>query len=150
MPVYVSRRAPQSAPLKASQVQSLAQKMLKALDRTESELSILLCDDAQIHELNLEHRSKDKATDVLSFPQIEFDAPEQPKESHPQLLLGDVVISIDTAERQAKSRKRPLIEEVRFLLAHGLLHLLGYDHMTPPEKKQMTQRTKELVKAAPL
>lgn len=150
MPVYVSRRAPKSAPLKPAQVKRLAQKMLEALNRTESELSILLCNDAAIHQLNWEHRSKDKATDVLSFPQIEFDAPESPRESHPQPLLGDVVISIDTAERQANSRKRPLLEEVRFLLAHGILHLLGYDHMTPVEKKQMTKRTKELVQAAPL
>ena len=63
-------------------------------------------------------------------------------------MLGDVVISLDTAERQARGRSRPLLEEVRFLLAHGVLHLLGYDHMNAAEKKVMTKRTRQLVKAA--
>jgi probable rRNA maturation factor len=65
-------------------------------------------------------------------------------------ILGDVVISLDTAERQAVSRRRPLIEEVRFLLAHGLLHLVGYDHGNPAEKKRMASVTRRLVRAAPL
>jgi probable rRNA maturation factor len=73
-----------------------------------------------------------------------------PKKGQHLTLLGDVVISIDTAVRQATSRKRPLIEEVRFLLAHGILHLLGHDHMTKDEKIVMSRRTRELVRAAPL
>lgn len=148
MPVYVSRRAPQSSPLPGLQVRRLAEKMLASMDLADAELSILLCDDAKIRELNQQHRNKDKATDVLSFPQLEFAEPEVPLNHAPIELLGDIVISIDTAERQAKSRKRPLLDEVRFLLAHGLLHLLGHDHMEKEEKLHMTKRTRQLVKSA--
>jgi probable rRNA maturation factor len=123
--------------------------MLAALELSASELSILLTDDPGIHTLNLAHRGKDKPTDVLSFPQNEFRAPLVPKKrGTPLLLLGDVVISLDTAERQAKGRKRVLLEEIRFLLAHGILHLLGFDHGTPDEKKLMTAKTRWLVKAS--
>lgn len=146
MPVFVTRKAPGSAPLKSSVVRNMANLMLATLKLEESELSILLCGDELIHTLNLEHRGKDKPTDVLSFPQSEFQRPERPKKGSSLKLLGDVVISLDTAQRQADSRKRPLEDEVRFLLAHGILHLLGYDHATPEEKLIMTKRTRELVK----
>jgi probable rRNA maturation factor len=128
----------------------LAEQMLEHLGVADSELSILLCDDSVIQTINLEHRQKDKPTDVLSFPQAEFVRPEVLQEGHDLGMLGDVVISLDTAERQARGRRRPLLEEVRFLLAHGVLHLLGYDHMTPAEKSLMTKRTRQLVKAAAL
>ena len=150
MAIYVSRRAPQSVPLKSTVVKRLAAQMLSKLELDESELSILICDDSVIHQLNLKHREKDKPTDVLSFPQAEFLAPEQVAPGHHLMLLGDVVISIDTAHRQAAGRGRPLIEEVRFLLAHGILHLVGYDHATPAEKTEMTKRTRQLVRAAAL
>lgn len=115
--------------------------MLAALGLAEAELSVLLTDDSLIKQLNAEHRHKDRATDVLAF---ELDAPdhEEPR------LLGDVVISLDTASRQAQSRKRPLLAEVRFLLAHGLLHLCGYDHATPAQKREMDAWTRRLVRAA--
>jgi probable rRNA maturation factor len=72
---------------------------------------------------------------VLSFPQNEFDGPLLPKPGSNLDLLGDVVVSLDTAERQAFGRRRSLFEEVRFLLAHGVLHLLGYDHMTSERRR---------------
>jgi probable rRNA maturation factor len=122
----------------------MAEHMLSALDLGQAELSILLTDDAGIRVLNREHRQKDKPTDVLSFPLDEVPGPEDIR------LLGDVVISIDTAERQAQSRKRDLLHEVRFLLAHGILHLLGYDHGTRAEKKRMDAACRRLVRAAPL
>jgi probable rRNA maturation factor len=150
MPVFVSRRAPRSPRLEARVVRRLAEHMLRDLGVVDSELSILLCDDLVIHTLNLEHRNKDKPTDVLSFPQAEFLRPEVVKPGNQLDMLGDVVISLDTAQRQAQGRRRPLLEEVRFLLAHGVLHLLGYDHMTQAEKAVMTKRTRQLVKAAPL
>ncbi len=148
MPVFVTRRAPRSAPLKSEVVRRMAERMLRHLSLDESELSILLCDDSQIRSINAEHRDKDKPTDVLSFPQAEFSKPEVLRKGHDLRLLGDVVISIDTAERQARGRKRPLVDEVRFLLAHGILHLYGYDHATSEEKAVMTKRTRELVVAA--
>lgn len=132
------------------EVRRLAVSMLGTLGLENSELSISLVNDAIIQEINLEHRGKDKPTDVLSFPQNEFVRPEVPRRGSNLAILGDVVISLDTAERQARGRKRPLVDEVRFLLAHGVLHLLGYDHMTPPDKKQMTQKTRELVRRAAL
>lgn len=119
--------------------------MLSALELDAAELSVLLTDDSTIHALNREHRHKDRPTDVLAFPIDEHEAPrEGPR------ILGDVVISLDTAARQASSRKRPLVEEVRFLLAHGLLHLVGYDHDTPEKKRVMTAQTRRLVRSAPL
>jgi len=123
--------------------------MLRELDLERAELSILLTDDDRIRELNRMHRDKDKPTDVLAFPQdiTSLDQPI-PEGGGTGLVLGDVVISLDTAARQAASRKRSLLEEVRFLLAHGLLHLVGYDHATPEEKRQMTRATRRLVRAA--
>ena len=121
--------------------------MLAYLDLSTSELSILLTDDAGIKVINREHRAKDKPTDVLSFPQCEFTGPLAPRPGHDLSVLGDVIISLDTAQRQADQRKRPLLEEVRFLLAHGVLHLLGYDHMEAEEKRQMTAMTRRLVAA---
>ncbi len=119
--------------------------MLASLGLEDAELSVLLTDDRQIQVLNREHRNKDKPTDVLSFP-----LDEDPSSSDSPRLLGDVVISLDTAERQARGRGRPLLEEVRFLLAHGLLHLLGHDHGEPEEKRVMVAATRRLVRAAPL
>lgn len=122
--------------------------MLRHLNLEASELSILLCDDGEIQSINAEHREKDKPTDVLSFPQAEFVRPQVPRKGQNLALLGDVVVSLDTAERQAKGRKRPIEEEVRFLLAHGILHLYGYDHATKEEKALMTKKTRELVRAS--
>ena len=82
MPVFVSRRARQSPALEPRRVRALCQKMLAELELDEAELSVLLTDDAHIHELNLAHRGKDKPTDVLSFPQ-DLDDPKNPKK------LGD-------------------------------------------------------------
>ena len=124
--------------------------MLTKLGLSGSELSVLLCDDLLIRRLNREHRSKDKATDVLSFPQANFRAPEVAGAGESLALLGDVVISLDTAQRQADARSRTLIEEVRFLLAHGVLHLVGHDHQNPIDKRRMGLRTAQLVRAAPL
>lgn len=148
--ILVRRQAPGSARLSKNEVRSLAASMLEALGLGDSELSILLTNDRLIHEINRDHRGKDKPTDVLSFPQSEFSAPLRPKRGFRLDVLGDVVISLDTAERAALARKRSLREEVRFLLAHGILHLVGYDHATPVEKQVMTKRTRELVRAAPL
>lgn len=105
---------------------------LKALKLTDKRLecSVMLCDDDFIAELNKTTRGKDKPTDVLSFPQYE---PKELKKalSDPTVQaipLGDIVISVQTAIRQAKEHDVSLDDELRRLLVHGLLHLLGYDH----------------------
>jgi probable rRNA maturation factor len=115
--------------------------MLAELSLAEAELSVLLTNDAGIQALNREHRDEDKPTDVLAFPIDEELASGQ-------RLLGDIVISLDTAARQAASRRRELLCELRLLLAHGLLHLIGYDHGTPVEKRRMVALTRRLVRAA--
>jgi probable rRNA maturation factor len=119
--------------------------MLDELELAHAELSVLLTNDARIHALNLQHRQKDKPTDVLSFPLDEGGGADGTVSG--TRVLGDVVISLDTAARQARGRKRELLPEVRFLLAHGLLHLLGYDHGDPAEKREMDAMTRRLVRA---
>jgi probable rRNA maturation factor len=119
--------------------------MLVELELAHAELSVLLTNDAEIHALNLQHREKDKPTDVLSFPLDEGGGADGTVSG--TRVLGDVVISLDTAARQARGRKRELLPEVRFLLAHGLLHLLGYDHGDPSEKRVMDAMTRRLVRA---
>lgn len=120
--------------------------MLRTLALENSELSVLLTDDPTIHVLNREHRGKDRPTDVLSFP---LDEHEEDASAGGR-LLGDVVISLDTAARQAAGRKRELLAEVRFLLAHGILHLIGHDHLRPAQKQRMDAMTRHLVRHAPL
>jgi probable rRNA maturation factor len=142
----VQKRAPKAPAIEVRQVRVLGDRMLDALGLDRAELSVLLTDDAHIHELNREHLGEDRPTDVLAFPQDALDR-EAPVGER---LLGDVVISLPTAERQARGRRRPLLEEVRFLLAHGLLHLVGYDHATTKEKREMTAMTRRLVRAAPV
>lgn len=150
MPALVRRNARHAPALAASQVRVIASRMLADLGLRDAELSVLLTDDATIRELNREWRKKDKPTDVLAFPIDERAA----REAHDRqsggrdLVLGDVVISLDTALRQARARKRELFEEVRFLLAHGLLHLIAFDHATPDEKREMSALTRRLVRAA--
>ena len=102
----------------------LASRILNDLANPESELSILITDDNEIHNLNRDYRGKDRPTDVLSFPQMEG---ENILESFPP-ILGDVVISLETAVDQADSMGCTLQEEMSRLLIHGTLHLLGYDH----------------------
>lgn len=116
--------------------------MLEALGLPDAELSILLCDDATIRELNRQYRKKDRATDVLAFPMHDGSGPQTTP-----ALLGDVVISLPMARRQAAERDRPIVHEVTFLLAHGLLHLLGHDHASKREEREMTARTEALMAA---
>jgi probable rRNA maturation factor len=121
--------------------------MLSALDLGAAELSIALTDDREIHELNRVFRRRDRPTDVLAFAMREGAAtggrPQQAQE-----LLGDVVVSVETARRQAARRGRTLEAEVRVLLAHGLLHLVGYDHETKKTARAMGAKTRELCRAA--
>jgi probable rRNA maturation factor len=94
---------------------------LDALGRRSAELSVLLCDDRFIRDLNLRFRGIDAPTDVLSFEQDRRTVGHGP-------VLGDVVISLDTARRQARGRSVPESAELRELLLHGILHLLGREH----------------------
>ena len=93
------------------------------------EVSLTLCDDEYIKDLNTEYRGKNKSTDVLSFPMFDFDTPET------MTLLGDIVISVPTAKRQAEEYGHSELREFVFLCVHSSLHLLGYDHETSEEDR---------------
>ncbi len=131
-----------------------ADKMLAALRLTGAELSVALVDDATIHALNKDYRHKDKPTDVLAFAMEEGEPTPAVKRGKgdppPVRVLGDVIVSIDTAAKQARQRRRPLLDELTMLLAHGLLHLLGYDHQNDAEEQEMVAKTRELESAATL
>ena len=104
-----------SAP-SASQVRAWIRRLLLETRAKRAFLSVLLCGDSRMRSLNREWRGTDLPTDVLSFPSGERD------------FLGDIVIDVPYAARQARRRGHTLAREVQILLAHGLLHLLGYDH----------------------
>ena len=109
-----------------------AAAFLSILDLRDVELSVLLTDDATIRVLNREWRRKDRPTDVLSFP-----AGEPPPGGTGPRHLGDVILSLDTARRQARAHRRPLGDELDLYLAHGLLHLLGHDHHRRGDAQRM-------------
>lgn len=115
-----------------------ARKLLNALGCEERELSILVTDDREIQQLNNDYRGKDKPTDVLSFSLDEGEF-----SLYSQGHLGDIVISQETAVRQALEYEVSLMEEMQRLLIHGLLHLLGYDHENVPEEEVKRMEAKE-------
>lgn len=92
-------------------------------------VTLVLCDDATIHKMNLADRGENYATDVLSYPTMEPDDVDMPEIDH----LGDVFISLDTAEKQAVRHNHDLESEVLTLAAHGITHLRGFDHTTEEE-----------------
>ncbi len=115
----------------AARLRRRAGEFLLALGRVDAELSVVLTTDGRIRGLNRTWRGKDRATDVLSFP-----ISEPPGVGR---LLGDVVISMDTAARRAKADGRPLSAELDRYLAHGVLHLLGYDHERARDARVMAE-----------
>ena len=122
----------------------------------EAEVNVLITDNEDIRQINNEYRNIDTPTDVLSFPMIEYERPsdfEFLEESgddcfHPdtgELLLGDIVISIDKVEEQAEKYGHSQTRELAFLVAHSMLHLCGYDHMEEEERKIMERKQEEIL-----
>lgn len=125
-------------------MKSLARRLLQTENCSDAtEVSILLTDDKQIAELNRTYREIEGPTDVLSFSQIEGE--DEFADEAEESLLGDIVISVETAQRQAQERGHSLDDEMDTLLAHGLLHLLGYDHAEPDEADRMFALQNELL-----
>lgn len=117
-------------------LKKIARVVLKKLELPKDcELSISFIDDTKMRELNLSYRSIDRTTDVLSFPQSE--GPDF-------TLLGDIIISLETARRHSKSYGITLHEELKKLIIHGILHLLGHDHKKKKETLIMREKEKEL------
>ncbi len=126
--------------ISAREIKRRMRVMMRQRQIDKREISIVITDDKSIHKLNKEYRHKDKPTDVLSFSLQEGEFIE-----HARGALGDIVVSLETAARQARENQRTLLEEVTFLLAHGLLHLLGYDHQTDKEERTMNRETETLL-----
>ena len=146
------RVASASARRYSSTLRKDAVRLLSAMGLGRCELSIIIVDDTTIQGLNREFRGKDSPTDVLSFSQveeIEAAAPNPDKVPNaPQTILGDVVISIDTALAQASKYGVTRAARLRTLLIHGVLHLVGYDHeRSPADARLMFARERELTSA---
>lgn len=109
------------------------------------EIALRLTDDKEIQKLNAQYRQQDKPTDVLAFAALEVDSP-LPALDIP-LYLGDIVVSIDTARKQAEQQNHPLSTELAWLSAHGLLHLLGWDHPDDESLSRMLEQQVILLKS---
>ena len=123
----------------------------------ECEVSVTLVDNDEMHDINLSERGIDSPTDVLSFPMLDFDKPGDLSyvEKYPQdyfnpetkeMLLGDIVISLDKVESQAIEYGHSAKREIAFLTAHSMLHLFGYDHMEEKDRLVMEELQEEILK----
>lgn len=122
----------------------------------EAQVSLLITDNGEIHRINLEQRGIDRPTDVLSFPMVEYETPgdfeflEEGGEDcfepdSGELMLGDIVISADKVVEQAREYGHSTKREYAFLIAHSMLHLMGYDHMTEEEAAVMERLQEEIL-----
>ncbi|NLL70568.1 MAG: rRNA maturation RNase YbeY [Epulopiscium sp.] len=116
-----------------------------------TEVSITFVDNQEIHELNKQHRGIDNPTDVLSFPMLDFADQTKNIDSlvsfsecfnldTKELILGDIIISLEKAKEQSELYGHSLEREIGFLVAHSMFHLMGYDHMTENEEKVMNEK----------
>ena len=122
----------------------------------EAEVNVILTNDEQIHEINQEYRSIDRPTDVLSFPLLDYRTPGNFEgiEDHiedyfnletGELMLGDIIISVDKVYEQAENYGHSIQRELAFLVAHSMFHLMGYDHMEDEERIIMEKKQSELL-----
>ncbi|MGL4818891.1 MAG: rRNA maturation RNase YbeY [Bacilli bacterium] len=116
----------------------------------DAEMSITFVDNEEIHELNRTYRGIDRPTDVLSFAMEEYEEDElqivfDEEDESAERVLGDLIVSIPKAQEQAEDYGHSFERELAFLCVHGLLHLLGYDHMTPEDEAKMFGRQEELL-----
>ena len=127
-----------------NQIESLLTFAAKKENITEeAELSISFVDEEEIQAINRDYRDKDKVTDVISFS-LEEDEPEIEGLDMPR-VLGDIIICLEVAKEQAESYNHSLSRKLGFLALHGFLHLLGYDHMTEEDEKEMFSRQDEIL-----
>jgi probable rRNA maturation factor len=156
MKVYI-RNQQRSIRINQQRIRRLLKRALNLLGLQKSELSILFVNDRRMRILNLRYRGIDRTTDVLSFPQLSADeqqaARAEAKTSSLQcfraseLPLGDIVINLPKAKRQANEYGLRLSEELRRLIVHGLLHLVGYDHEKGRyQKRKMEVKEKNLLR----
>ncbi len=147
MPVVLSSRL-RSRRLSLPRLHSLAGNILRAAGAARAELSLLLVGDRSMRRLNRVYRGKDRTTDVLAFPMRDSSRVTRHALSVTSLMLGDVVISLPQAERQAARAGHALEHELTVLVIHGLLHLLGYDHeRSAREARRMQRREQSVLRA---
>jgi probable rRNA maturation factor len=147
--------------LDARPLAGVLERLLGEIGEARSSVSLTFVRDAAMRELNRAHRGKDAPTDVLSFPMYPPDAfdrsgPTRPlarglrdddRAPEPERMLGDIVISVDTALRQAAEYGAPLEREMQRLLIHAVLHLAGHDHMEPGERAAMEAEERRLAES---
>ena len=110
------------------------------------EISLSFVTNNEIHKINKQFRNIDRETDVLSFPQLTFEEGEIPeKNENGEIILGDIIISVEKAKAQAEEYGHSLEREIAFLTAHSMLHLMGYDHMTEEDEKEMFGRQRAIM-----
>ena len=113
------------------------------------EISISIVNNQEIQEINHQFRSINSVTDVLSFPQLTFEEGELADVNEKdEIILGDIIISLERAKEQAEEYGHSLKREMAFLTTHSMLHLMGYDHMEAEEEEDMVQRQKEILEQA--
>ena len=160
MTFYVESETDRALPFDAEEVAGkvIAETLECEKCHYEVSLNILLTDNDGIHELNRQHRGIDRPTDVLSFPMLTYDSPSDfscaETEAHGcfhsdtgELLLGDIIISMEKVREQAKKYGHSEEREYAFLIAHSMLHLCGYDHMEPEEAKEMEDRQSAILRS---
>ena len=111
----------------------------------DAEVSVTLTNDAYIHEINRTYRGVDRPTDVISFALMESEEPEIVG-GDPRDVLGDLIISLERAQAQAEEYGHSYLRELSFLTVHGMLHLLGYDHMEEAERAEMEEEQRRVMK----
>lgn len=128
-------------------INKAAAEALRYEEFTEDcEISVSIVDNEEIRRINHQFRNIDKATDVLSFPMLTFAEGEEAEVNEKdEIILGDIIISLERAREQAEEYGHSLKREIAFLTAHSMLHLLGYDHMEPEEEAEMFRRQKEIL-----
>ena len=115
----------------------------------DCEISLSFVTNEEIHQINRQFRNVDAPTDVLSFPQLTFEKGEEADvNENGEIVLGDIIISVERAKEQAEEYGHGLKREIAFLTVHSMLHLLGYDHMEKDEEEDMFRRQKEILEIA--
>ena len=135
----------------STELEGLLNKAMNLVARLENlsentEVDITIVTDEEIHVLNRDYRGVDRATDVLSFALDEGDDEPEILGAEAELLLGDIIISAEKANEQAEEFGHGLNREIVYLAVHGMLHLLGYDHMVEDEKIVMRRREEEILR----
>ncbi len=151
MTILIDNRTEETFPLEFSQ--TIEKIIMDSLSNEgfakPCEVSVSIVDNEEIRQINKQFRAIDRATDVLSFPLLTFEEGEEPDYNEKdEVLLGDIIISIERAREQAEEYGHSLKREIAFLTAHSMLHLLGYDHMDEGEEAEMFAKQKDILNQA--